>query len=139
MFTILVATLIKKDNKYLLVKEQKANIRGLLNLPAGHLEINETLVDAAVREVREETGVDVKISQLIDTKYFTKNEKNYIAFVFKGEIISQNAKNELNFDFYDYNYLVNNKIKLRDADLIFSAIKKENSGCSRAIKILKGV
>ena len=137
MFTILVATLIKKDNKYLLVKEKKEIVRGLLNLPAGHLELNETLTHAAVREVKEETGYNVKLTHLIDTQYFVKNEKPYITFVFKGEIIDNDAKNELSFDFYDYSYLVNNKDKLRNADLLFSAIKNENNGCGKAIKILK--
>ena len=43
MFEILVATVIVKDNKVLMVKERKEEVKGLLNLPAGHLEKNETL------------------------------------------------------------------------------------------------
>jgi len=50
-----VAAIVVQDNKFLMVEEP---IDGhiILNQPAGHLEDKETLVDAVVREVREETA-----------------------------------------------------------------------------------
>lgn len=52
---VTVAAVIARDDRYLLVEEEGQ--RGLmLNQPAGHLEDGETLQDAVVREVLEETA-----------------------------------------------------------------------------------
>ena len=50
-----VAAIIERDNKFLMVEEL---IRGerLFNQPAGHLDPDESLLDAAIRETREETA-----------------------------------------------------------------------------------
>ncbi len=50
-----VAAIIEQDNKFLMVEEL---IRGkkLFNQPAGHLDPDETLIDAVIRETREETA-----------------------------------------------------------------------------------
>jgi len=53
-----VATLVERDGRYLLVHEQRHN-RWVYNQPAGHIESGESIVEAAIRETREETGWDV--------------------------------------------------------------------------------
>jgi 8-oxo-dGTP pyrophosphatase MutT (NUDIX family) len=47
-----------KDKKVLLVKHKKI---GLWLPPGGHIENNETPGEAAVREVKEETGFDIEL------------------------------------------------------------------------------
>ena len=49
-----VATVVERDGKFLLVEEHSQG-RRVLNQPAGHLEPNESLIDAALRETLEET------------------------------------------------------------------------------------
>ncbi len=138
MFEILVATLICKDNKVLLVTEKKEEVIGKLNLPAGHLEMGETLTQGACREVFEETGLNVKITHLIDVQYFNRKEKSYVAFVFKGEIKHDLSKeNELKFDFYDVNFIKNHTEMLRNPTLILSAIANAKGGSKEAISLLK--
>lgn len=139
MFEILVATLIIKDNKVLLVKEKKQEAKGLLNLPAGHLEKNETLIEGAKREVKEETGLDVKITSLIDTQYFSKGDKDCVSFVFQGELEKNSTKteNELSFDFFDINFIKNNEQILRGGKLILFALEKINCGSKSAISIIR--
>ena len=53
------------DGRYLLVRETKAIARGRTALPAGGLEPGESLRDGAMREVAEETGLDVEIDGLL--------------------------------------------------------------------------
>lgn len=54
-----VGVLVFKDDKVLLVKhgEKASNISGSYGLPAGRLEEGETEIEAAIRELREETGL----------------------------------------------------------------------------------
>src|SRR6188472_2586400 len=50
-----VATIAEDNGRFLFVQERAAR-RVVLNQPAGHLEAGESLVEAVVRETREETG-----------------------------------------------------------------------------------
>lgn len=48
---------IVKDGHVLLVKRRNDPDAGLWGFPGGHVDLGETALDAAVRELREETGV----------------------------------------------------------------------------------
>lgn len=61
---ITVATIVENNGRFLLVEELKAG-QLVLNQPAGHLEPNETLRQAAVRETLEETGWDVELTGVV--------------------------------------------------------------------------
>ena len=50
-----VAAIAERAGRFLCVQERAAR-RVVLNQPAGHLESGESLIDAVVRETREETG-----------------------------------------------------------------------------------
>jgi 8-oxo-dGTP pyrophosphatase MutT (NUDIX family) len=52
---VTVAAVIERDGRFLVV-EELVNGRSVLNQPAGHLEPEESLLEAAIRETREETG-----------------------------------------------------------------------------------
>ena len=54
---VAISALIK-DNKILLIKRIKGDYVGLLGLPGGKIEKNEHLSQAAVREIREESGIE---------------------------------------------------------------------------------
>lgn len=61
---VTVATLVARDGALLMVEEQVGG-RLVLNQPAGHLEPDESLLAAAVRETLEETGWDVQPTALV--------------------------------------------------------------------------
>lgn len=58
-----VAVIILNDKNQVLL-QKRADV-GLWGIPSGHVEIGETVADAAVREVKEETNLDVKVQKLI--------------------------------------------------------------------------
>ena len=57
------AVLIEDDN--ILLVEQRVNETRGWSLPGGTLEMGETLGDCLVREVKEETGLDVALDRLL--------------------------------------------------------------------------
>ncbi|WP_407290912.1 NUDIX hydrolase [Stutzerimonas zhaodongensis] len=67
---ITVATIVEADGRFLMVEEAKGG-RLVLNQPAGHLEPDETLRDAAIRETREETGWEVKLEGVVGVYLYT--------------------------------------------------------------------
>jgi len=61
---VTVATVVV-DGGRLLCVEERSNGDLVLNQPAGHLEPDESLEQAALRETREETGWDVRLTAFI--------------------------------------------------------------------------
>ena len=93
--TNIAGVVIIKDNKILLVQEKKPSAYGLWNLPAGHLDKNETPEIAAIREGKEETGLDLELDEKIGTFPLTSKAQMHVykANILNGEIMFD--KNEL--------------------------------------------
>ncbi|HET8940816.1 MAG TPA: NUDIX hydrolase [Rudaea sp.] len=83
---VTVACVVPRDGRFLFVEE---NIRGdrVLNQPAGHLEPNETLLAAALRETREETGWTVTLTDLIGVYQWTNRDgdRHFLRFAFAAQ------------------------------------------------------
>jgi 8-oxo-dGTP diphosphatase len=70
------AVVFNKKGEVLLIKRGLEELNGgKYDLPGGHIEKNETIEEALVREVKEETGLDVKKGEIIDTVEFPKDNK----------------------------------------------------------------
>ena len=61
-----VGVVVFRGTHVLLAKRGKQPRRFTWSIPGGAQEINETIRDAAIREVREETGLEIKILGLVD-------------------------------------------------------------------------
>ena len=59
-----VSAAIFRDSKVLIVRRARAPGQGIYTLPGGGVELGETLAEAAIREVREETGLVVALAGL---------------------------------------------------------------------------
>ncbi len=57
---VAVSAAIFRDGRVLIVRRAQPPANGLYTLPGGVVEIGETLVEAAVREIREETGLEIE-------------------------------------------------------------------------------
>ncbi|MEM7562764.1 MAG: NUDIX hydrolase [Pseudomonadota bacterium] len=86
-----VAALCEQNGRYLMVKES-IDERIVYNQPAGHLEPDETLEAAVIRETREETGYRFVPSALQGVYRYSlpgENRKTFIRFLFRGEVYEQ--------------------------------------------------
>ncbi len=94
---VTVATVVVRDGSVLCVEEQ-ANGRGLvLNQPAGHLEPDEGLADAAIREALEETGWDIRLTAFVGAYQWKAPEtgRHYLRFAFAGEPLRHHPERAL--------------------------------------------
>jgi 8-oxo-dGTP pyrophosphatase MutT (NUDIX family) len=67
---VTVATIVEDQGRFLFVEELKGG-QAVLNQPAGHLDPNESLQRAAVRETLEETGWDVELTGVVGIYLYT--------------------------------------------------------------------
>lgn len=88
-----VGVLLKSDNKILLVKRSREPGKGKWAVPGGRLRFGEKLMDAAVREVEEETGLKIEVTRLLDVvDLFVKDFKgkikeHYVIIDFEGKVV----------------------------------------------------
>lgn len=88
---VTVATVVV-DGGRLLVVEESVGDRLVLNQPAGHLEPDESLVDAALRETREETGWDVRLTAFVGAYQWKADDgRHYLRFAFAAEPVAHDA------------------------------------------------
>lgn len=90
---VTVAAIVNNGDQFLLVKE-KSSGRIVYNQPAGHLEDNESLIDAVKREMLEETGTNFTPTALIGIYRWQQQSKQrtYLRFLFTGDISNNQLK-----------------------------------------------
>lgn len=80
----------KDKSKILFCKRVKPPYQGLLNLVGGKVEEHELGIDAAYRELYEETGIqkiDIELTHLMDMVYYKKGmELEIYGGVLKGSV-----------------------------------------------------
>lgn len=103
-----VKIIIEKDGKYLLIKRkdnEKKEHKDNWECAGGKIENNESFNEAAIREVKEETNLDIEIKRIIKE---IKNNEKVSAVVFLAKPKSSNVKlseEHSNFGWFTYEEL----------------------------------
>jgi bifunctional NMN adenylyltransferase/nudix hydrolase len=83
-----VDTVVEQSGHILLIKRKASPGKGLWALPGGHLELNETLLEGAIRELKEETGIKVPspvlIGSIVNSNIFDDPHRSTI-----GRVVTQ--------------------------------------------------
>lgn len=83
---VTVACVVHAKGKFLVV-EETINGKALWNQPAGHLEADETLVQAAERELWEETGIRAMPQQFLRLhQWIAPDRTPFLRFLFTIEL-----------------------------------------------------
>ena len=120
---------------------------GAYTLPGGHIDVGETIEESVVREVKEETGLDVVNVEFISTlefindKRFVNGVRHIIGLNHKAEVKDENQPVVLNEEGTEYVWLKpeeaikNERVLLENKDIIKEFfIKKKKKGFSKKCK-----
>ena len=81
--TVVALTFIRQGNQILLVRQ--AYGERYWSLPGGKMEPGESIEEAAIREVAEETGLEVRITRVVGL--YSKPAEGGLAVTFEGKVI----------------------------------------------------
>jgi len=97
-----VEAVILEDDKFLFLRRKNEPVKGQWWFPGGRIRKGETLQEALVREVKEETGLTVTESKLVNvySRIFDKRHDITIAYITK----CKPNKITLNNEHSEYNY-----------------------------------
>lgn len=116
---VTVATIVERNSRFLMVYEDADGHR-VYNQPAGHLDPDETLHEAALRETLEETGWTVELTGVVGVNLYTapSNGITYCRTTFIAQAISHDADRALDTGIIEavwltYEELVARKDQLR--------------------------
>ncbi|MDQ0252842.1 ADP-ribose pyrophosphatase YjhB (NUDIX family) [Evansella vedderi] len=118
-----VAVIILNEKNQVLL--QKRSDVGLWGIPSGHIEKGETVSEAAIREVKEETNLEIRIKKLIgvysepNSQVFTYPNGKAVHFIttcFLAEIIGGelrcNSPESLEIHFFKQQNLPKDLLKM---------------------------
>ncbi len=82
-----------QEGKVLLVKRKFEPRAGLWSLPAGFMEYGETVEETAVRELKEETNLDVRLTRLFGVYTGCDDPRNQaVLIMYEGDIVGGHLK-----------------------------------------------
>lgn len=90
---VAAAVLIKQDSKVLLVRRKNSPKKGFWTMPVGFVDAGEAPEIAAERECEEETGLKIRVVQLLDVLHRQEHSRGaHILIVYRGEIVGGELK-----------------------------------------------
>ena len=139
---ITVATIVEDQGRFLFVEELKHG-RAVLNQPAGHLDPNESLLDAAVRETLEETGWDIELTAVIGIYLYTapSNGVTYQRVCFAGKPIKHHPERALDDGIIAARWLTRDELLAQRehwrSELIGQCLDDYSSGCLHSLELIR--
>jgi 8-oxo-dGTP pyrophosphatase MutT (NUDIX family) len=124
---ITVASIVQKEDKFLFVEEYVKK-KLVINQPAGHLEENESLQEACIRETLEETGYLVEALYLVGIyhEYSSANRDMWLRFCFACKVIKKVENYKIDDKISNVIWLTENEFNLKPDDTHRSNMVKKS-------------
>jgi ADP-ribose pyrophosphatase YjhB (NUDIX family) len=112
---VTVAAVVERAGRYLMVEELDSAGKTVFNQPAGHLEANESLVEAACREVLEETCREFRPTGLVGIYRWPQpgQTHTYLRFCFSGEVGEPEPERQLDPDILATHWLSGEELEAK--------------------------
>lgn len=140
---ITVASIIEQSGRFLFVREHTS--RGIaINQPAGHLETNETLEQAAVRETLEETGWHIEPEAISGLYlYQAPNGVTYQRLCFVAKALQLQPDARLDAEIIEPLWLTLDELQDRKQEwrspLVMQCLQDYLAGSRYPLTMLKGI
>lgn len=121
---VVCSVAVIQDGRLLLVQEGHPRTRGLWSLPGGHVEIGETIEEAAVREAKEEAGYDIELGQALPVSHISAEAPvmhPFSATVIGGEPAPQ-VEDILAVQWFDLDKIRGGHVELRNPQGVFAVL-----------------
>src|SRR6056297_840407 len=84
--------IVEKNGKIILIKRGRAPYKGFYAIPGGFIDWDETAEEAVIRELKEETNLNIKVKDFLNYYDSIKRDKDRrtISLVFVCELIDEN-------------------------------------------------
>jgi 8-oxo-dGTP diphosphatase len=86
---VAVGAVVVSDGALLMVQRGREPAQGLWSIPGGRVEFGEYLADALVREVKEETDLDIEVGDLIGIAEVV-GDPHYVILDFGARVVGSN-------------------------------------------------
>lgn len=140
---VTVAAVAQRDDRFLIVEELSRQ-RRVLNQPAGHLEDREALVDAVVREVREETAWMFHPEYIVGLyRWRNRDDTTHLRVAFYGTVTAHLLEQPLDDGILNAEWLSYDEIKQREAQhrspLVMQCIDDYLTGRQYELDLLRDI
>ena len=138
---IIVAT--DSNGNYILTFQTRINDKIIAEFPSGYIEDGEGVIEAAKRELKEETGYVSDIVTLLDEFYYSVGIDNSICYIVRMKnsvkAFDVNSNENLTYGIFteeELKYLLNNNIMCGGLNKL-AYYSLQNKGCKRALRNVK--
>lgn len=83
-----VGVVCRRGDDVLLIRRGREPLKGKWSIPGGKMDFGETVRAAALRELKEETGVEARITGIIDVVDSIMDDQHFVLIDFEAEWIS---------------------------------------------------
>lgn len=141
---VTVAAICEKDGQFLMVEEHSTtNPHTVLNQPAGHVEKDESIVDAVIRETLEETCWQFNPKSLIGLyRWITPQGKTYLRYTFCGDAYAFNQSSTRDPEIINTHWMSSNDIRnssnLR-SPLVISCLDDYLNGIRYPLELIRDI